>query len=528
MLDPGEREAFVQANRDFPLKKQTVVTALSTLKKSMAEEDSPSCLLLATEDGRVYVLEPDAFTILAAVQVASAPTFLDGQGLFDVDYHVAVACRDARLYIIKRGHKAAKLLAEPGAAAVGLCHLEGQLVVACTDDVLRAYSIKQCDHGSRVRGLSTCRRANDCGACRCPVNPCACRPCAVPGVSLLAVALRGRTVALHRSGDGAAVDSLDTDDDVSAMRFGRLGREENALVLVGTGGGLTVLILKRGAQLQREPVATPSPGPAKWSLPKKTKLFVDQTMREREHSVAMHRSFQRDLQRLRVTAARNYARALGSNLQPVSAPNQGHSMELSAQVQGLGPEYLLHLRLQNSRPGPVPTDLSVVIHSDPSLYKVPYLVPGLVYRLSTRVSCLVESGLSDVLKRGVIYKIPCNDCPASYIGETGRRRETRLKEHKRDVTYASHATRLKTELVDHTWTMGHSFDFDAATTLARKDRWGPRKLLESWWRAKAAAAAGSAATARASPVCAFQRSDVIAAADALAPPRAQLCASVAQ
>lgn len=41
-----------------------------------------------------------------------------------------------------RGHKAAKLLAEPGAAAVGLCHLEGQLVVACTDDVLRAYSIK--------------------------------------------------------------------------------------------------------------------------------------------------------------------------------------------------------------------------------------------------------------------------------------------------------------------------------------------------------------------------------------------------
>ncbi|KAG0424572.1 hypothetical protein HPB47_028211, partial [Ixodes persulcatus] len=39
--------------------------------------------------------------------------------------------------------------------------------------------------------------------------------------------------------------------------------------------------------------------------------------------------------------------------------------------------------------------------------------------------------------------------------------------------------------------------------------------------------AGSAATARASPVCAFQRSDVIAAADALAPPHAHLCASVA-
>lgn len=66
-------------------------------------------------------------------------------------------------------------------------------------------------------------------------QPLCVSPVCRPGVSLLAVALRGRTVALHRSGDGAAVDSLDTDDDVSAMRFGRLGREENALVLVGTG-----------------------------------------------------------------------------------------------------------------------------------------------------------------------------------------------------------------------------------------------------------------------------------------------------
>ncbi|KAG0411899.1 hypothetical protein HPB47_010965 [Ixodes persulcatus] len=43
-----------------------------------------------------------------------------------------------------------------------------------------------------------------------------------------------------------------------------------------------------------------------------------------------------------------------------------------------------------------------------------------------------------------------------------------------------------------------------------------------------AAAVRSTAAALASPVCAFQKSDVIAAADALAPPHAQLCASVAQ
>lgn len=46
---------------------QTVVTALSAMKKSMAEEDAVSCLVLGTENQNVYVLEPDAFTILSAV-----------------------------------------------------------------------------------------------------------------------------------------------------------------------------------------------------------------------------------------------------------------------------------------------------------------------------------------------------------------------------------------------------------------------------------------------------------------------------
>ncbi|KAG0434783.1 hypothetical protein HPB47_018891 [Ixodes persulcatus] len=45
-----------------------------------------------------------------------------------------------------------------------------------------------------------------------------------------------------------------------------------------------------------------------------------------------------------------------------------------------------------------------------------------------------------------------------------------MKEHQRDVKYSTSATRLKTELVDHAWTTGHTFDFTAATTLAKEDR----------------------------------------------------------
>ena len=35
--------------------------------------------------------------------------------------------------------------------------------------------------------------------------------------------------------------------------------------------------------------------------------------------------------------------------------------------------------------------------------------------------------------KGVVYEIPCKDCPCVYIGETGRVLEKRLIEHKRAV-----------------------------------------------------------------------------------------------
>ena len=34
---------------------------------------------------------------------------------------------------------------------------------------------------------------------------------------------------------------------------------------------------------------------------------------------------------------------------------------------------------------------------------------------------------------GAVYKIPCAECPASYVGETGRTLECRIKEHKRSI-----------------------------------------------------------------------------------------------
>ena len=47
-------------------------------------------------------------------------------------------------------------------------------------------------------------------------------------------------------------------------------------------------------------------------VPSKTQLYIDQTQRERDHYVQMHRTFQRDLFKLRLDVARGYVKALSS------------------------------------------------------------------------------------------------------------------------------------------------------------------------------------------------------------------------
>jgi len=63
----------------------------------------------------------------------------------------------------------------------------------------------------------------------------------------------------------------------------------------------------------------------------------------------------------------------------------------------------------------------------------------------------------------VVYKIPCASCPASYIGQTGRRLQQRLEEHKRAVRSADFNS---SALAEHAWTNGHPVDWANVKVLA--------------------------------------------------------------
>lgn len=66
-LEERDFHPFISVFKHVPLKRQSVITAMASLKKSHAEDDAVSCLVVASENGDVYVLDPEAFTVLKQV-----------------------------------------------------------------------------------------------------------------------------------------------------------------------------------------------------------------------------------------------------------------------------------------------------------------------------------------------------------------------------------------------------------------------------------------------------------------------------
>lgn len=81
-------------------------------------------------------------------------------------------------------------------------------------------------------------------------------------------------------------------------------------------GALTIKIWKRTVDADTVTTTT-GPPPEQdipLNVPKKTKLYVEQTQREREKAPDIHRAFQRDLCKLRLTTARAYVKTLTDGL----------------------------------------------------------------------------------------------------------------------------------------------------------------------------------------------------------------------
>ncbi|EZA50237.1 Bardet-Biedl syndrome 1 protein [Ooceraea biroi] len=143
----------------------------------------------------------------------------------------------------------------------------------------------------------------------------------------------------------------------SISRYGRMGQEERTIAMVTVGGGLCMKILKRTADFNvNNPMSNSSSyNTPKFSIPKKTRLFVDQTIRERAEAKKIHNTFQQGFLRLRLQIARQASERLTEN--QVSGPNP---ITLEANVLGLGPNYMIRVLVTNISDGSPHTELYIL------------------------------------------------------------------------------------------------------------------------------------------------------------------------
>uniref|UniRef100_A0A8D1HKK7 Bardet-Biedl syndrome 1 n=2 Tax=Sus scrofa TaxID=9823 RepID=A0A8D1HKK7_PIG len=335
-------------------------------------------------------LEQDLWNQAKEMSLPSVPVFLEVSGQFDVEFRLAAACRNGNIYMLRRDSKRPKYCIELSAQPVGLVRVHKILVVGSNQDSLHGFTHK----GKKLWTVPM--------------------PAAILTMNLLEQQSRGLQAVMAGLANGevriyhdkALLNVIRTPDAVTSLCFGRYGREDNTLIMTTRGGGLLIKILKRTAVfVEGGGEAGPPPAQAmKLNVPRKTRLYVDQTLREREAGTAMHRAFQADLYLLRLRAARAYVQALESSLSPVSATAR-EPLKLHAVVQGLGPTFKLTLHLQNVSAARPIVGLRVcflyneVLYALPrAFFKVPMLVPGLSYPLETFVESLSDKGISDIIK----------------------------------------------------------------------------------------------------------------------------------
>jgi Bardet-Biedl syndrome 1 protein len=294
--EPYVRETLERVTDDNGLNalliKANIITCFGRLRKTGGDLPDDICLLLGTEHCQLLVVEPHAFTVLQCYTLAAAPVFVRSSGAFEVDFRLLILCRDSQVYVLRRGWAAPRLAIQLTTQPIALVRHSSNVLVGCMNQVLSAHTAKAaCLWSIRLP-------APICSMISIHIQPL--------GVRLVAVALRSGDLLFFSERN--LVDQMRTDSPVVAMQFGHFGREEHTLVLVTQTGDVLIHILKRTAKFfNMDPISagcgvtsgaftgisgsstllnSTLPTAAPLHIPKKTKLFVDQTVHERENALS--------------------------------------------------------------------------------------------------------------------------------------------------------------------------------------------------------------------------------------------------
>ncbi|EZA59755.1 hypothetical protein X777_16236, partial [Ooceraea biroi] len=89
--------------------------------------------------------------------------------------------------------------------------------------------------------------------------------------------------------------------------------------------------------------------------------------------------------------------------------------------------------------------------------------------------CVKKDPLDAMSHCNVVYKISCNECDASYVGQTKRQLHTRVNEHRRDINKRSGSPSV---ISTHKLDSGHDFKWNHVEILDEEIAYKKRMVSE--------------------------------------------------
>ncbi|WKX91859.1 hypothetical protein Q1695_010132 [Nippostrongylus brasiliensis] len=370
------------------LQNSATITCLASIPKSTM--DNIDVLVFGTERGMVRAVDSQAFQIIADCRIAGVPVQIVTHGLFDIEYRIFVSTRDGNIFSIKRDQtEKEKPIISCKTNIVSFTRINKMLCVATTNNQLMFFSfagkcLNSISIGEPIRGLELFSYA----------------PKQFEGV----LVLLETQVRLYTHNH--LLDIIRLERPLSWIKFGQYGREEGALIIGTKEGGLLIKLFRRKASLEEriDLVAAPKAYNIKLNIPKKSKIFIDQTVRERDNFNQISQTYQRDLFLIKHHTTTAFA-ALTSTAATSVSTDPNHSVDIAVSVNGFGPKFRLTVKLSCATKVPL-HNLWLSMMFSPNIYRfdqtlipVSILMPGHFYTFTTLIECLEpEKGLSEDIR----------------------------------------------------------------------------------------------------------------------------------
>ena len=205
------------------------------------------------------------------------------------------------------------------------------------------------------------------------------------------------------------------------MKFGRLVKDDESLVLITDSGALIIKSLKKGINIEATSHSfVKKSDESMMNVPKKTKLYLDLIEREKEFSANMNQTFQNDLVRLRHKTLSTYVKMLKIGNAPQNYSTSS-KIKLTASLQGLGPNFKLNFILDNSGEEVIfSTDLLLeydrnVFNFDKDSIQLGIIMPNIPLKYSLKFKNISENGMSGNIKIVIVDKVKTNPLVSTTI-----------------------------------------------------------------------------------------------------------------